>query len=164
MDQYDIACFVGIIGFIAAIFAAISAFQWISALIARTWPTVPGVVTGSWVDERMHARSGKGYAARVVYEYQVNGETLRSDRLYFGSNGPSSTGVDANILTELTVAKYSEGKQVTVHYNPANPKKAVVATRGSFLYPAIVLILAVIGAGLQFGFLDKIPVLGRLLQ
>ncbi len=60
--------------------------------------------------------------------------------------------------------KFEQGTPVTVRYTPSNPDKAVLIARGSYLIPIVILVLIMIGAGLQFGFLDKIPFLRQLLQ
>ena len=81
------------------------------------------------------------YRPHVAYQYQVNGQTFNSDRLTFGSESTSESN------GRKKIANYPEGSQVTVHYDPGNPNKAVLETKaGGVIYNVLLgLIFIVLG-------------------
>jgi hypothetical protein len=71
-------------------------------------------------------------------------QTFNGDQIGFGNGSYGSA------KAEKMIAPYQEGAQVNVHYDPADPSKAVLETRdlssGSmFIYGSIMLSLGVIG-------------------
>lgn len=89
---------------------------------SQSWIPTNGRVLKSRVEV-----SGSDYVSvtpRVIYEYQVNGETYKSemirasDKIMVIQRG-SRTAYD-------TIDRYPEGANVTVYYNPQNPSEAVL--------------------------------------
>ncbi len=101
------------------------------------WPTVEGIVIQSGLDEQ-------GF--RALYEYEVGGSVYYSDRISL-LEGSTNAALDADELA----ARYPEGIQVDVYYDPYDPEMAMLR-RGSAtpLYVALVtgvfvMLLAVAG-------------------
>jgi hypothetical protein len=65
---------------------------------------------------------GTQYRADVLYRYDHEGQTYRSDRVAFGGSW-SSSDYDA---AEAVVDRYALGKEVTAYVNPKDPRKAVL--------------------------------------
>jgi hypothetical protein len=145
MENYNVFWFVAI--FIGGlIFIGVAINQYMKAKKAdKTWLTVPGVVLNS--DIRVHrSRSSKGqtttsYEPQVSYQYQVNLQTYNGDRLGFGSGSYGKAKADRKI------AIYPQGAQVIVHYDPADPSKAVLETKamGGVTFLTLGIILIVMG-------------------
>jgi hypothetical protein len=104
----------------------------------QTWPAVSGRVVEAYVAEDVQVDSegdrNRVFAPRVVYEYEVNGQTYRGDRLRIGIE--SFSGSRRRVEQEL--ARYPVGSAVTVYYNPANPAEAVLQ-RGAGSKAALVI-------------------------
>jgi uncharacterized integral membrane protein len=150
MDNFNIIIYVAfLIG--GLIFIGVAINQYMKAKKAeKTWLTAPGVVLNSDIQVRQ-SRSSRGqttrsYLPQVSYQYQVKDQTYTGDRLGFGS-GSYGKGKANKII-----AVYPQGAQVTVHYDPADPSKAVLETKatagGSLL--ALGIILLVMGVVLIF--------------
>lgn len=93
---------------------------------AGEWLTVQGVVEDSQLSIR-HARSSSGtsstqYRPKVTYQYQVNGQSISNDSIAFGDGNMSRK------KAEEKLAQYPKGAMVMVHYDPADPSKAVLET------------------------------------
>jgi hypothetical protein len=115
-------------------------------LAGETWPTVPGKVMDSRVASHTSFRNGRQstqIAAVVKYEYQVMGQAYESDTLGFGNTGSGRKNATAK------VAEYPAGSSVTVHYDPADPSKAVLETKayGFVTNLLIAAFLIVLGVG-----------------
>jgi hypothetical protein len=92
-------------------------------LASQNWLMTNGKVIKSRVEV-----SGGNYTSvtpRVIYEYEVGGQTYRGERIRAGDKflhiqtSGSRTAYD-------TVDRYAEGTTVTVFYNPQNPAEAVL--------------------------------------
>ena len=111
---------VGALGLFGAITAA---FEWRRGQCAASWPAVPGVVIHSHLKKVKSGSSvghGTGphltvYRPQVIYSYEIQGRRLEGRRLRFGSEPHTR----AKSLVQENVAKYKEGSNVTVHYDPA---------------------------------------------
>ncbi|MFZ5809510.1 MAG: DUF3592 domain-containing protein [Chloroflexota bacterium] len=122
MDQ--IILFIGI--FAAAILGLI-AFATVVKLRevqgAKNWQTTSGKIIRSEIrtvrkrdlDERETVRS----APAITYEYSVDGKRYQGERISLAEIIPESD-------LEATLARYPLGAQVTVYYNPADPRQAVL--------------------------------------
>lgn len=117
-----------LLGFLGAVFFLVGGglILWIglptlnSAKASKAWPTVEGIVIESTVLTKRS--NGPTYKAVVVYDYEVEGEEYSSDRIWFGGEvSTSNRGQMRNIVKE-----YTEGEATTVHYDPENPKEAVL--------------------------------------
>ena len=87
----------------------------------KTWPTTPAIVTSSRVAERDVYRRGMCYRLEAEYRYKVQGVEYTSDRVQFGN-----TWLDDEDFVRKLVAKYPQGAQVAVHYDPSDPTSAVL--------------------------------------
>jgi len=97
------------------------------ARLAAGWPTTPGRIVSSKVEsfmQRVGGRSGntvRFYQAVVEYAFNVEGREYHSTRLSFGAVESTPKGP-----AEDKAARYPEGSQVMVHYDPQNPPNAVL--------------------------------------
>lgn len=84
----------------------------------RNWPTTEGTVLTAGIDRKYVYKAGYTFAPVVVYEYNVNGQTYRSDKMHYmrvyGSRKQSS------------IIDYTPNTKVLVYYNPYNPAQAVL--------------------------------------
>jgi hypothetical protein len=108
----------------------------------KTWLTAPGVVLNSYIQihqSRYSRGQTKTFEPRINFQFQVGDLTYTGDRLGFGS--ASSSAAKAN----KKMALYPQGAQVTVHYDPARPSKAVLETKvtvaAGLLFPGILCTL-----------------------
>jgi hypothetical protein len=95
---------------------------------AASWPQVAGRIVSSTVEHYRQrvggARTGSlatFYEAVVEYAYSVNGREFHSTRLSFGGKTAG-----AQSAAEAQAARYPEGSQVMVHYDPKDPSSAVL--------------------------------------
>jgi hypothetical protein len=85
---------------------------------AQFWPSVKGLVTTSVVERG--GRRHRVYRARIRYTYRVAGHEFTGRRYALGGELDTSNRARA----EARCAKYPEGSEPEVYYNPANPKDA----------------------------------------
>jgi hypothetical protein len=106
----------------AAFYYARSRWNQARARASMAWPTVPGVVETSKVEERW-SKSGTFYKLALSYRYDVDGNSYEGDTVEFGP-----ARVTAQELIEGLAQKYPAGQKVTVHYDPDDPATAVLET------------------------------------
>ena len=91
---------------------------------AAAWPKAPGRITRSEVAEEEDTDSygdrSAAYIAKVAYEYSVGGQTYAGERVGVGANHRWSIRKKAEAIT----ARWPEGAQVQVLYDPQNPADA----------------------------------------
>jgi hypothetical protein len=131
------------------------AILWVSrrqAAEASGWPQIAGHVVSSTVEHYRQrvgdARTGSlatFYEAVVEYAYSVNGREYHSTRLNFGAKVAGSQQ-----LAEAQAARYSEGSQVMVHYDPKNPTNAVVEIEVAHGVLMVVVALAFFAVAIFF--------------
>lgn len=106
-----------------------AAYKYLQVRAASSWPSTPGrvVVSNSEVRDvkvidntradlkRIEQRN----FADIVYEYTVSGQKLRNNRVNIGENR-------GNFEVAETIARYPVGTEVTVFYNPRQPRDAVL--------------------------------------
>ena len=151
------ACLVLVLGGLgaAAVIAGRRAQQ--KAQSSQRWPTVPGTVKTSSINQHKHTRSdAEGdfdlyytYDPVVEYEYSVLGQTLTGRRWTFGSNS-----FDRQVKARVVVDRYPLGASITVHYNPENPEEATLETAAGgtnafVIVGAVFIGLAVLGCCLS---------------
>ena len=105
------------------------------AAAMKRWPVAKGRVLSSVVEEyTADAGSGNFGATRarmtlyrpvVVYEYQVDGQRFRGDRI------AQSPGMNKGVadFAEKVAQRYSSGSAVEVRYNPKRPSQSVLEPR-----------------------------------
>lgn len=90
---------------------------------AKSWTTTQGRVMRSKVEARRHRFAGGETTVRneplVEYEFIVSGQRYRGTRIGIGDDagGPN---------TEATLKRYPAGADVTVYYDPADPRNCVL--------------------------------------
>jgi hypothetical protein len=113
---------------------------------AETWPTAAGVVLTCEVSiHRSHSSRGHSsvsYRPDVTYEYRVDGQKYSGDGIGFG------TATYGKKKADSIAAVYPQGTNVTVHYDPKDPSKAVLETKSVGGGNLIVLGIIMIGVGL----------------
>ncbi|MDF0605432.1 DUF3592 domain-containing protein [Neisseriaceae bacterium TC5R-5] len=129
----------------------LSSYLWQLAKTARqaqSWPTTKGTMAISEVESRpaRHAdNAGRlEYQARLLYHYQVAGQSYQSDQLRLPNPGYSRS---QQLASEI-VQRYPPGSSVLVYYNPDKPTQAYLQTGphwSSWLGLALGLALSVAG-------------------
>jgi hypothetical protein len=107
---------------------------------AAKWPTVPGKVATSTTESFVNREDGRdrtSYAPVIEYSFNVHGIEYRSRKITIGVATSGSQR-----FAEGIAAKYPEGKNVTVHYDPADPSNAALENAGG--YPWLLLGIALI--------------------
>jgi Protein of unknown function (DUF3592) len=119
---------------------------------AAAWPQIAGRIVSSTVEhyrERVGgARTGTlstFYEAVVEYAYTVNGREYHSTQLSFGGK---TAGSQAG--AEAKAARYPEGRQVLVHYDPKNPENAVLEVQIAQGMPWAIIALAFFALAIFF--------------
>ncbi|MCE1197062.1 DUF3592 domain-containing protein [bacterium] len=101
------------------------------AKAAAAWPTVPGKVSAAEVI--VHKESGvnsKGHrVARVSYEAAVKYTYTVEGKLHHGKRVGLADGTGGKAHAEKLVELYGPSTEVQVHYNPADPKDAILDPR-----------------------------------
>lgn len=150
------APFVALVGALGLFTFVIALAVQREAWATRDWQTAPGRIIGSeaeeyraWVSDSSNPRLRTFYRPTIVYLFSVNGRDYIGDRITFGGQA----GWSASIFFRYRLARYPEGSQVTVYYNPANPSEAVLERRAFGLWllvgaGAALLALAGVAAGL----------------
>ncbi len=90
------------------------------AVSAKSWPSVPGKIVVS-VLQPMRRR---GARARIRYEYQVGGQKLTGDTVFFGDFIESNAA-----LAGEQVNAHPVGREVTVRHHPADPRVSCLEPR-----------------------------------
>jgi len=110
---------------------------------ASGWARTAGRIVSSTVEHYRQrvggARTGTlttFYEAVVEYAYSVNGRDYHSTQLSFGAKAAGSQA-----FAEAQAARYPEGSQVMVHYDPKNPSNAVLDAKIAYGVTFIVVAL-----------------------
>lgn len=98
------------------------------AKASESWPSTPGVITRSDVDQSID--DGKTmYAAEISYDFTVGNKSYSGNRISLTS-GNSKTSSLRKVKKDLQ--KYPVGEKVTVYYDPELPNNAVLQTGADF--------------------------------
>jgi hypothetical protein len=84
------------------------------------WPTVPGVVQESRIDSKW-SQHRRLFRLVLSYRYEIGRDGYDGDMAMFGPSWLTSRK-----STEALAQKYPVGAKVTVHYDPEDPKTAVL--------------------------------------
>jgi hypothetical protein len=94
------------------------------ALASEKWPTVPGTVLASEAKRNKPLFSKDyQYTPTVRYAYEVQGTRHEGDTIQFGLMASAY-----QYQADEIIKPYPVGGAVTVHYDPADPKAAVLET------------------------------------
>jgi hypothetical protein len=107
----------------------VAAYQARQMRMTRNWPSAPGIIVTSELEERtikvLDRNRETGFRfeernfANIVYEYEVEGETYSNNLVAIGADR-------GNFKVAETVARYPVGRRVTVYYNPDRRSDAVL--------------------------------------
>lgn len=112
------------------------------AKASASWPTTEGSVIVSELERRRKKKSTT-YEAAVVFKYEVAGEELEGDKIWFGQYSSSNRSEMQALLRQ-----YPVGKKVTVYYSPDEPSAAVLqpgAFKSSYMVYGIGMLFLGIG-------------------
>ena len=142
---------------IAAVITGIAVIVLVRELLAlrrgkqsELWPYTEGIITHARARQIGDIHSTQ-YRLSVRYEYEVDGKRYTSRRYAFGTR--YITGFRN---AQETAAQYRDQGQVTVYYNPENPRHAALEPGiawDSFVILGVGLVLLVIGVRLLFSWL-----------
>ena len=114
---------------------------------AQLWPSVKGLVTTSVV--KRGGGKNRVYSAKIRYTYSVHGFEFEGRRLALGGELDTSNRARA----EARCAKYPEGSEPEVFYDPSNPKNACLerVQEGKGFTLLIAGVLAAVGVTMLLG-------------
>jgi len=121
--------------------AGLSWWGWTIVRNARAsadWPTTEGRITAAEIDHSTDSEGDDSYTPRVTYTYNVSGRSYENYTIKFGETSYSSERTANEIL-----ARYPVGQAVTVHFDPADPDRAVLeagVSGGSYIVLSVGLI------------------------
>jgi len=117
---------------------------------AANWPSVRGKIVSSGIEsfkERNDSRTTTYYTAAVEFAYQVHGVDFRSRQIKLGVAVSGSQSA-----AEKVAARYPEGSEVDVHYDPANPSSAALENPTGFTWVLLAIALFCFGVAIFAGF------------
>ena len=133
------------------IFDGVAGYSVVNQWRALSFSTAPGVITSSKVTDHSDS-DGTTHGVDIRYHYQVDEREYEGNRYRYGagSSSDSAWAWDA-------VAKFSEGSEVKVFYNPKNPSESLLSPGLDssnyvwilFLTPFNMVMLGFLGAGLS---------------
>jgi len=130
-----IACAIGVTVYV------VQFRQGLRADASKTWPTRPGTIVTSALEQVPGNK--RRYRAAVQYRYRVGGKDYESSRIFWGGN----EGRQKHMTS--VVAAYPAGGSVPVRYDPQNPGEAVLdATQNTGSRPLVIYAMAMISFGL----------------
>jgi hypothetical protein len=109
------------------------------------WPTVPGWLVRAEIGNAIFGRGGRRIET-VHYRYEVDGARFDGSLLSYRRFGSVQEA-------EAAVRQISQHKQVTVHYDPARPERAVLVPAvgpGATVDLLVGLALMTVGLGLWY--------------
>jgi len=112
---------------------------WMAVARSRHWMETSGQILASGIQIRTH-RGGHGVLhspyPSVLYQYQVQGQTLQGNRIHLGT-------VIGGIGAKPTAARYPAGSTHPVYYNPNQPLESALERRaaGNWLNAVLILVL-----------------------
>ncbi|MBV8792193.1 MAG: DUF3592 domain-containing protein [Pseudolabrys sp.] len=118
-SQPELAIFAACFGFLTLLMF-IAAHR--RSKLAQSWPSVRGTVVASAVESYISNTDNRRTRLSVVeFSYVVGGAAYRSKQIKVGM-----TMDGAQSYAEAVVAKYPAGREIEVHYDPANPSDAAL--------------------------------------
>jgi len=102
---------------------------------AAQWPSAAGVVAASEVAQVIVSNSRMSTPA-IGYTYQVGGQAMEGAAIRLGQPPLFNNRAKA----EAIVARYAVGAPVTVLYDPATPKTAILEAKYGHTYGLLMLV------------------------
>jgi len=118
-----------LIGGIALLF--IGGQSVIDGVSSSNWDTAEGLIEDSSVVEKTRSgkkKARKSFKPEINYNYTVDGETYRGDRIVFGSVSYYTMLKNSRERSKEWVTKYPEGSTVSVAYSPTDHSHCVLDT------------------------------------
>ena len=112
------------------------------SVAGRSWVRAPCRVIDSTV-RRHRGKIGPTYSVDIVYEYDVDGHSYRSDRWDFFPSIPGIGHDSAAAVARL----HHPGRMMECYVNPRDPSQAVLDRRIRRGFPRILLPLALLAGG-----------------
>jgi hypothetical protein len=118
----------------------------------KAWPQIAGRITKSevatTVQEHQHANSGRVddvtmYVPRVVYTYQVGGNSFEGDNIGWSGSASSPS------YAEKTIKRFALQTPVQVFYNPQDPTQSTLKPAGA-VFAIVLWLLAMLIAGAAY--------------
>ena len=94
--------------------------QYLRAKKSAQWPSVPGVITASWMSSGI-CKGVPCYHGEIAYGYRVGGSDYHGTRLDLGRSHWAAQDSWQRILDQ-----YPRDKAVSVYYEPGNPADSVL--------------------------------------
>jgi len=104
---------------------------------SQQWSSTTGVILDSNVVQGRVLGSRTTEYPRVLYQYEVQNRTFRSERIYPGKP-------IGGWLMARKVQHYPVGQRVTVFYNPMNPMEAVLEKKPPTHVPLLIFLFMLI--------------------
>jgi hypothetical protein len=105
----------------------------LKAKAIESWPTTTGVILSSELTSQFRGTSTT-HEAHIEYEYHVSEQTYKSQQV---RKRGTSTQHQSDVAPLME--KFPVGKQVPVHYNPADPSEAYLQTGVDFVNYIIIV-------------------------
>lgn len=132
-------------------------FKELKVKASQSWPSVSGKITRSKVVQKTSHNAASGspnmtYQADIEYRYKVRTRSLKGHTICIGGEVYTSFTDRA----DRWVQRYPEDSEVTIYYNPKNPKEACLersGEMGSWGYKiggGLILVGALIKLGILF--------------
>jgi hypothetical protein len=123
-----------------------------AANAAKSWATGSATIVSATIQARRGSEDGTSYYPYVVYEYEVNGQRYRNDKLHFGTE----VGKGFSGWVQNDIAKYQPGSQHPFYYNPADPRQAVLERKAPssniLMWVALfIVVMLLVSVGFTFG-------------
>jgi hypothetical protein len=123
---------------------------------SRQWPTTRGTIALSEI-EVVATTTGHRYREVLQYEYVIDGVTYQSHTISFPDHLVQffMNGVRSKKNAEGIIHKYPVGYEVSVRYEPSNPRRSTLETGVKDInFVLILAITIVLGTGLLIGLLS----------
>lgn len=88
---------------------------------SQSWPGTMGRIVSANV-EQSRGSEGTTFYPQIIFEYDVQGQRLQSNKINFGAH--ASYGMIS--VAQNKILQYPAGRLVQVFYNPENPTEAVL--------------------------------------
>jgi hypothetical protein len=127
----------------------------VQSLRCEYWPVTDGVIETAVMKYQANSHSGHHggtYGVKITYHYQVAGTGLEGTQVAFGELESSAAHAQA------ILDRYPPGQKVQVHYDAANPQRAVLEPGihgGTWLYFTLGAMFALVG-GWQLGLYRRL--------
>ena len=128
-DKASMVVFAGTFSLLCAWFSLV---LWNQGRVARRWPRTPG---------RIEPRENPDWRTLIVYRYEVDGISYKSDVVDFGGNKHAVFRLASGVTIKGGVADQS----VEVFYNPADPAKACLYPGARLLWLPVFITLFTAG-------------------